>query len=154
MVEQFGLLTENLNLNDNIEQRVLIVAGRFGEPVAKDYGFYACQNGRTFRKSRYLAFYSQNRIKDVYIIDEVIDDVDISKCDEIVPQDYFDKYEKNYNEKNRKLFKLKPCNVLENKQIINDAKSKNDPNRTCAYTQGQTYTTIDKLKDAEYTSQL
>ena len=72
LVEHFNTLLDNFNLlgytwnlnNDN----VIIVAGSWAEGVALNYNYYICQNKRSFKSARYLAFYNNNQIRHVFEI--------------------------------------------------------------------------------------
>lgn len=150
LIDQFILLLNNLGLYDEWEKRVIIVGGSFGENVALDYGFYACQNNRYFKLAKYLAFAYKNRIENLYeIIGGPTNDVDISTVPNI-PKDYFTKYEPHYKTELRELFLLKKTN--DTIKIQNDNVDKNG--RRCAFVQRQTYTTYEKIISAQYTSQL
>ena len=140
--------------NDDDED-VLIVGGRWGEPIALKYGFYACQPGRTFLPTRYMAFYHRNRIKYLFRIEEAPRDVEtIEGLD--IPSDYFIEKEPNYakytpEQKRRKFFKLQLIHIFQT-TIKNDAISKTG--KRTAYTQNQRYTTVRKILTASYTSDL
>lgn len=152
LIEQFELLITSLGLYDDSEKRVVIVGGRWGEPVALEYGFYACQANRYFKKSKYLAFYYDQRIKYLFeVIGEKKDCVDIRELKGEVPEEYFRKREPNYQPENRTFFKLKK--VHEFMPVIeNDTVSRTG--RRVAFTQGQTYTTYDRIMKAKKTSEL
>ncbi len=136
-------------ISDN--ERVIIVGGRWGEDVAKDYGFYACQENRFFMPAKYIAFYHQKRIKYVFEIEEIKESVDISTISHIAHSSYFSIKEKNYISQNRKYMKLRLVHTC-NPEIKNDKVDKNG--KPCAFIQGQTYTTYTKIKTATKTSQL
>jgi len=83
LVEHFNTLLVNLNLlgytwdlnNDN----VIIVAGSWAEGVALNYNYYICQNKRSFKSARYLAFYNNNQIRYVFeIAKPPEDDINLS----------------------------------------------------------------------------
>lgn len=150
LIDQFVLLLSNLNLYDkDWQDRVIIVGGSFGEPVAKEYGFYACQNNRFFRRAAYLAFAHKNRIENLFrIIDGPKNDTDI-KAEGLAPQEYFNKIEPNYKGDLREYFKLEWVQEL---GIDNNNTDKNG--RRCAFVQRQTYTTYDKIINAKVTSEL
>ncbi len=150
LIEQFELLITSLDLYDDSENRVIIVGGRWGEPIALEYGFYACQGGRSFRKAKYLAFYYAQRIQYLFEIVEKNDNVDI-KTRKDVPAEYFQKKEPLYTPEERTFFKLKLVKEFI-PAIKNDTTTENG--RRIAFTQGQTYTTLDKIKNAEVTSEL
>lgn len=151
LIEQFYLLLNNLGLYDDSKNRVIIVGGRWGEPVALEYGFYACQGGRSFKKAKYLAFYYDQRIKYLFEIEDKIEYADIKSLPQYVPAEYFLKKEPKYVREERTFFKLKKAKEFP-KPIINDTKGRNGKN--VAFTQGQTYTTYDKIMKAKVTSEL
>lgn len=70
LIEQFELLITSLGLYDDHENRVIIVGGRWGEPIALEYNFYACQGGRRFKNAKYLAFYYAQRIQYLFEIEK------------------------------------------------------------------------------------
>ena len=150
LIDQFILLLNNLGLYDEWEKRVIIVGGAFGENVALDYGFYACQNNRYFKRAKYLAFAYKNRIANLFeIVGEPKNDVDISK-DPNIPKEYFTKYEPHYKNSLRELFYLRKNR--DDLKIQNDNVDKNG--KRCAFVQRQTYTTYDKITTVEKTSDL
>ena len=132
------------------DQRVIIVGGRWGEEVAIKYGFYACQKGRFFLPAKYIAFYHQNRIKNLFEIVEGPED-DVVLSHDNVGDKYLNEKEPNYDKTPRKFFKLKRINELDH-VIENDKKDKNG--NTCAFTYNQRYTTLEKIKNAKKTSDL
>lgn len=150
LIEQFYLLLSTLDLYDDSPNRVIIVGGSWGEPIALEYGFYACQGGRSFRKAKYLAFYHSQRIKYLFEIEEKKENVDIKTLKEDVPEVYFQKKEPLYKTEERTFFKLKL--VKEFSPVIKNDTIKNG--RRIAFTQGQTYTTLEKIKEAKVTSEL
>jgi hypothetical protein len=155
LVEHFNTLLDNLNLlgskwnlsNDN----VLILAGSWAEGVALNYNYYICQNKRSFRPARYIAFYNNNQIRYIFeVLKSPEDDVDLSNDSKYT--NYIKQAEPNYSPKDlRKVFTLKYIQNIG--PIINDNTDKNG--RPCPYTYGQPrYSTIDKLNNATRTSQL
>ena len=56
------------------------------------------------------------------------------------------------NDKARELFKLRLVKIFDGEGIINDNKDKNG--RPCAFVQRQRYTTIMKIVNVKFTSQL
>jgi hypothetical protein len=154
LVGHFNTLLDNLDLlgyswdlnNDN----VLIVAGSWAEGVALNYKYYICQNNRTFKPARYLAFYNNNQIRHVFeILEQPNDDVKLSEHEEY--SDYIQTAEPNYDGGLRKVFLLKFLTDLG--PIINDKTDKNG--NPCPYTYGQPrYTTLQVLQSATRTSQL
>lgn len=132
------------------DQRVIIVGGAWGEGVALDYGFYACQNGRFFLPAKYMAFYHKNRIQNLFeIIDGPKDGVILKPAE--VGDKYLREKETNYDGSPRRFFKLKLHKEF-NPVIENDTKDKNGKN--CAFTYNQRYTTYDAIMKAKKTSEL
>ena len=154
LVEHFNTLLVNLNLlgytwdlnNDN----VLIVAGSWAEGVALKYNYYICQNKRSFKSARYLAFYNNNQIRHVFEIAKAPeDDANLSSRSEFAT--YLTQVEPNYSGELRKVFTLR--NAQNVGPIINDNIDKNG--NPCPYTYGQPrYTKLSTLQTATRTSQL
>lgn len=140
-----------LESTESVNERVIIVGGRWGEDVALNYGFYACQANRFFLPARYMAFYYNHRVKYLFEIQGTpIEAVDIQKGS-AVPASYFTQKEPTYKPEMRKLFQLKLIQEFQ-PEIQNDSRDKNG--NLCAFVQRQKYTTVDKIKSAKYTSQL
>lgn len=134
------------------EERVIIVGGHWGEDVALDYGFYACQPYRYFKPARYIAFYHQNRIKYLFeIIGEPKESERLDIISKVVTSNYLTAKEPHYDGSPRKYIELKLVSTFE-PEIVNDKKDKNG--KPCAFVQGQTYTTFDNIMKANKTSQL
>ena len=131
--------------------RVIIVGGSWGENIALNYKVYICQDGRFFLPAKYIAFYHSHRIKYVFEIEEIIDSVNITTLPHLNRTDYFTVIEPHCTNPIRKYMKLKLIHTCD-PQINNDKVDKNG--KPCAFVQGQTYTTIDKIKIATLTSQL
>lgn len=152
LINEFERYLEQLNLLSyvNWEDRVQIVAGRSGEPIALKYSFYACQNNRSFRKSKYLAFYNNGGIHTLFeIIGEPINDYNLSENPNL--EKYLQEYEPNYIGDKRQFYQLKMIN--KNLNIKHFGKNKNGKNT--AYTMGVfRYTTIDKINKAKDTNDL
>ena len=150
LIEQFELLLNNLNLYDDWSNRVVVVGGSWGEPIALKYGFYSCQNNRYFKQAKYLAFAYNNKIKHLFeIVGTPSDNVDLTKVTSVDPK-YFADFEPGYKPGNlRKFFELKKIADL---NITNDNVSKTG--RKCAFTQRQKYTTYEKIINAKMTSEL
>ena len=148
LIGQFELMLTNLKVYDDWKNRVIIVGGSYGEPVALKYGFYACQNNRFFKKAAYLAFAHHNHIKNLFrIVGGPDNNVNLRGN---VPNEFFNEFEPRYNGELRQLFKLEI--VDNNINIENDNVDKNG--RRCAFVQRQTYTTIELIKKAKKTSEL
>lgn len=151
LIEQFELLITSLGLYDDHENLVIIVDGRWGEPIALEYNFYACQGGRSFKNAKYLAFYYAQRIQYLFEIEKKLENVDIRELKEYVPEEYFAKKEPLYKPEKRTFFKLKKIEEF-SPAIQNDSFGKTG--RRIAFTQGQTYTTLERIRKAKVTSEL
>ena len=135
------------------DQRVVIVGGSWGEDVALNYGFYACQYNRNFQSPSYIAFYHKKRIKYVF---KIINHGYFENINQATDRfgfdfkDYFQSKEPTYasktkEEQRRQFF------VLEN---IKDFHSEITHEETYAYVQKQRYTSIEALKQARTTKDL
>lgn len=134
------------------------------------FGIYVCQPNRQFRGARYLAFYADQEIKPV--VPEILqrwENIDLTDEDGLKEEkisghllENVERYKKRYNDDDA----LTNCQLVEltarddanrtiklDEAIKNDCKSKVS-GRKVAFTQGQRYTTLDKLKTASTTSQL
>lgn len=153
LISEFEKYLDFLNLLEvvNDEERVQIVAGSFGEPIALKYNFYACQNHRTARNSKYLAFYNNRKINSLFeIFEGPINNYVLSSNKEL--SDYLKNYEPEYSEKDkRQFYKLKP--ISNSLNIIHTGKNKKG--KKTAFTMGVfRYTTIDKINKAKNTDEL
>lgn len=154
LIENFITLLNNNGLIDipwgSDEETVAIVGGRFGEDEAISYGVYICQNNRSFRPCRYIAFYKNNRICNVFEIEgEPESDVILAEHAEF--STYLANVDPNHDGEPRKVFRLKNREILN--CVINDKVDKNG--NLCPYTYGSNvYTTIEKLRNAKNTSEL
>jgi hypothetical protein len=154
LVDHFRILLTNNKLlgqtwelnNDN----VIIVAGSVAEGVALDYNYYICQNKRTFRSAKYLAFYNNNQIEHIFEIEKAPeDDVNLSVRPEFSL--YLNEKEPSYNGDLRRVFTL--INHQKLTPIINDSVDKNG--KSCPFTYGQPrYSKLEKINTAKKTSQL
>lgn len=144
----FDLIYPDIFVSDG-ENRVIIVGGRWGEDVAVKYHFYACQSNRSFLEAKYLAFCYDNRIKYLFEIVDIKESVNLKQ--ENISPEYFKEKEPSYIGEPRKLFKLELKKTF-TEDIINDKKDKNG--NPCAFVQGQTYTTYDKIINAKKTTEL
>ncbi len=166
LINQFCLFVDHIVFNKNVaisnnsilpvnfeadkEQRVIIVGGAWGEEVALKYNFYACQEGRFFHPSRYIAFYHKNRIENLFeIIGDPIESIIMNT--DLVGDKYLVEKELWYDKKPHKFFKLKHIRKFD-PTIENDTLDKNG-NR-CAFTYNQRYTTFEAIKNAKKTSEL
>ena len=151
LVKQFVVMLDNMQLTDSSKGRVIVVGGSYAEAVALDFGYYHCQPNRYFEKAEYMAFAYDNRIKYLFeIVEDPLEAVDLTKH---LPENFFTKYSPAYLPGNlQKLFKLKFIKEF-TPAIENDLVSKTTGRRV-AFTQGQRYTTYDKIMKAKYTSDL
>lgn len=166
LIEQFCIYVDHIVFSKNMKhhksksmifdpeedknQRVIIVGGAWGEEVALNYGFYACQSGRFFLPAKYLAFYHKKRIRYLFeIIEDPIESTILSK--ELVGNKYLTNKEPGYDNTPRKFFRLQKCKEFCPK-IENDTKDKHG--KPCAFTYNQRYTTYDAIIDAKKTSDL
>jgi len=156
LINEFEKYLEFLNLLNVVppQQRVQIAAGSYGEPIALKYGFYACQNYRTYKESKYLSFYNNRGIHTLFeIIGEPINNCDLSELDEKNVQDYLRNHEPNYfvNRDKRQFYNLK----LINDKLSVEHIGKNKKGKKTAFTMGVfRYTTYDKLLKAKSTDDL
>jgi hypothetical protein len=154
LINEFEKYLDFLKLLDVVspDQRVQIVAGSYGEPTALKYGFYACQNHRPFKESKYLAFYNKQGIHTLFeIIEGPSNNCDLSKIDNENIKDYLNTDEPNFKNDKRQLYLLN----LVNKDLIIKHNGKNKNGKRSAFTMGPfRYTTIEKLLKAKTTSEL
>lgn len=61
------------------EAGVLIVSGPKNEEIAIKYGLYVCKNKKSFKPSRYIAFYVGGFIRHFAKILSVFDDVNLAE---------------------------------------------------------------------------
>ena len=153
LIGQFHILLENLNVCDFINDRVIIVGGNWGENIALKYGLYICQNHRFTLDAKFIAFACKNRIKHIFeIVGTPKNDVILSQDPLITATDYLTTCEPNYVVTDwRQVFQLKLFMELD-PAIINDTVDKNG--KRCAFIRRQTYTTLEKIEQAKFTSQL
>lgn len=153
LINEFEKLLDSLNLLYAItdDERVQIVAGKSGEPIALKYGFYACQNNRTIRNSKYLAFYNNQGVHTLFeIIGSPINDYNLLANPSL--KDYIRNYEPNYSQDERRQFyQLKL--LRQDLTIKNNILNKNE--KITPFTMGVfRYTTYDALLNARTTSDL
>ncbi len=149
LVKNFRTLLENNNLliqswnSDN--NQVLIVAGGFGEDVALNHNVYICQekSRRSFRPSKFLSFYRNNRIKHLF---EII----VEPKQEEFTKEELQRLSSSYKDGGTKtVFNLKRLNDV---NIINDKVDKNS--KPCPYTYGVSrYVDYDTFIKAKRTSE-
>lgn len=116
-----------------------------------NYGFYACQANRSFRKADYIAFLRKKRIAYLFkVVGDVKESVDLRDEPNIVPASYFSEKETDYKGTPHKLFKLERVDF---EGLINDDSVDKNGNH-CAFVQRQGYTTLEKFMEAKVTSDL
>jgi hypothetical protein len=127
--------------------QVLIVAGARGYKLAQKHEIYRCQNQRTFRSSRYIAFYDEGKIEEVF---EIIE----TPLDNCTPEnnEMLQKSQSEYPIDDKvRFFKLKSLRKLG--PIMNDSVGKNG--KSVPFTYGQArYSTFELLTKAKVTSEL
>ncbi|NBN98474.1 MAG: hypothetical protein EBV19_04435 [Flavobacteriia bacterium] len=130
--------------------QVLVLAGSFGYKVAKEYGVYVCQNKRSFRSSKYIAFYDDGKIQEVFeILGKPYDNATSLNTVEMLKMS-MDMANYSGNVPSR-CFKLKSIGMVG--PIINDSKSKTG--KPVPFTYGQPrYTTFELIKKSKKTSEL
>ena len=120
----------------NVENRVLILAGSYAEPIALEKGYYNCQIGRKFKDAGYLAFYYGKAIRNLF---------------KITKPPFSNENEYPEIEKGATVMELKLVETLD--QPIENNKKKGD--KTVAFTQGSPrYCSLEQFKNARYTSDL
>ncbi|MCF8428987.1 MAG: VWA domain-containing protein, partial [Bacteroidia bacterium] len=131
-------------------EQVLVLAGDWAFDIAEKYGIYECQNKRTFRPSKYLAFYKNSQINTVFeITNKPYDNGTSANTPEMlaINKDFPD-YDAGIP---RRIIKLKKLQNVG--PITNDGKSKSG--KTVPFTYGQPrYTKFDLLTKAKSTSEL
>lgn len=131
-------------------EQVLVLAGDWAFNIADKYGIYECQNKRTFRPSKYMAFYKNSQIDTLFeIIEQPYDNGTGKNTPEMaaMKKDMLD-----YDDVSpRRVIKLKKLQKVG--PIINDGKSKSG--KTVPFTYGQPrYTTFELITKAKVTSEL
>lgn len=131
---------------------VLIVpAGRGAREQAERFGYYHCQNRRSFRPGGYIAFYEKGTIELCAEIDGTPeDDVIMSSRAELSALAEHTRQNNGSPDEPHSLYKLK--NITMVGPIINDKTDHRGLNT--AFVQKQTYCSIGKLRSAKLTSQL
>ena len=153
LINQFKILLENYDLIDKAANRVIVVGGAFGEEIAKKYKFYICQNNRFFKNAQYLAFYHKKAISSVFRIEEGYPRNDINLKDQTLglSEDFFEKYEKYYNEKDvREVFKLSEEITIPNNIIKHEVHNR----KFYPFVRKQKYVSFTSIQNAKYTSEL
>lgn len=162
-------------IKEGMSNRVLVIPARNAIKEYKQHGIYMCQPNRTFRPSRHLAFYHNNKIDTLvpkiyaYIDSVNLKEESLSDVEERI--NYYDKSKKEFiRKKYEELRKTELRERTNNKilfvsekdskdttkldKVIQNNKMSKDGSRRVAYTQNQRYTTLDSLKEADKTMEL
>ncbi len=133
------------------EARVVVVAGKAARDQALRFGLYWNRNRRSFRPSRWMAFYSNGVIDTLAEIDgPPEDDVIIAARTELSDLAE-DLRGRNVDPASpHTLVRLK--NVTQLGPVVNDKTDR--LGRSTAWAQSQRYTTVEKLRSAKLTSEL
>lgn len=131
--------------NDN----VIVLAGSTGQDQALKYNVYLCQNLRNFRAAKYLTFYKDSIIDNLF---EIIDGPYDYGTVENTPE-----YKKMVE--NKFIEDFGHCRVFKLKHVGNVGPIKNDSlskaGKPVPFTYGQPrYTTFDRIQNATITSEL
>lgn len=161
------------DLTSGVEDRVLVIPARRAWGEYQDYGLYFCQPGRSFRPSRYLAFYRDNRIEpEVPRITGSVDQVELTEAgveeayergdltaqqrdelSETVEQLAADESER-YGQREKVVFLDSEDGFTLDAPVEND-KTAEDSDTRVAFVYGQRYVSAEKLRESpEKTSEL
>lgn len=153
LVDQFDRFAANLQvletwqLDAEAKARVLVVPARDARGIALKFHVYVCQNRRTFKPSRWLAFYSFGQVDALAEIDGAPEDdvvltgrKDLADLAKTQPEPA----------SHRRPIRLK--NLVSIGPITNDLRSQSG--EVAAWVMAQRYTTIDKIRKARFTSEL
>ena len=146
-IEQQLDYVDDWNLDN---EQVLVLAGDWAFNIAEKYGIYECQNKRTFRPSKYLAFYKNSQINTVFeITNKPYDNGTSANTPEMLAiKKDFPEYDAEIPRRVIKLKKLQNVGP-----ITNDGKSKSG--KTVPFTYGQArYTNFNLINSAKVTSEL
>lgn len=126
----------------DLKSKVVIVGGKYAEPMALKYGIYVCQPNRSFQDVDYIAFYHRKRIKYIFRIIDKESDVRLSASKIVANTVYLadnPALSSNVND----VYKLEPFIPV----VITH-------NQKGTYVRNQRYTTIGKYLEAIDTSML
>ena len=143
------------------KDKVVVVAARIAWPAYQEHGLYICQPNRSFRPVTHMAFYADGEVKPciAMIINRheslrialLPENSKLRNRVEKLAQEQLAQYDgdKSFLEDEFQVFELsskdEPETVVLKDAIPNDCVSA-ATGRTVAFTQGQTYTSLDKLK--------
>lgn len=128
------------------EDLVIVVAGRWAEPVALRYELYICQNERSFRPAGHMAFYANGHIR--YLFEIAGPPFNHCNPENMPLLASIEGYE--FDAPAHQVMHL--GNRREIGPIRNNLTSQSG--KRIAFTQGQRYTTLDKILAARTTSEL
>ena len=127
-------------------EQVIILPGEHAEVIALNHNLYRCQNDRTFRPSKYVAFYKRGVIKYLF---EIVDGPYRNCTRDNTPELQQVSRYKNSNEIGQVMYLRK---VAEVGPILNDTIA--ETGRGIAFARSQRYTTYEKIMRAKRTSEL
>ncbi len=145
-----------------VKDEVVIVAAKIAWPAYEAHGVYVCQAGRSFKKVDYLGFYADGEIKSKIAKIKSAEDVSFPEKREDLPEDtpnavksWLDAHPWGYG-RTLKVFILSKNTEADTQDLLGSITNdlKNDQGRSYAYTQGQRYTSLEKLKNAKSTNDL
>src|SRR5689334_2097466 len=131
---------------------LVVAAGRGAAEQAALFGYYHCQNRRSFRPFEYIAFYTKNAITCYAEVNEGAEhDVVMSERPEL--RGLAEHTEKNNGDPTERhsLYRLNNVKHLD-PPVVNDKIGANGSR--VAFTQRHRYTTLDKLRAARTTTDL
>ncbi len=151
LIDQFATFAGNLGVLETTwdpdDSRVLVVPAKHARSEARHFLVYACQNRRSFKPFKWIAFYAQGEIDTIAeVIAAPEDDVLLAERPEFAELAEVVRDPTN------------PCRVLRLSKvrsvgpIKNDLKDRNG--KPAAWVQNQRYTTSDRIEKARVTSEL
>lgn len=127
-------------------EQVIILPGEHAEQIALNHDLYRCQNNRSFRPSKYVAFYRRQAIKYLFeIVDGPYRNCTLDNTPELQRVGRY----KNSNEIGQIMYLRKVADVG---PILNDTNA--GTGRVIAFARSQRYTTYEKIVRAKLTSEL
>ena len=128
------------------DQLVIVVAGRWAQPVALRHGLYICQDERSFRAARHIAIYADGQIR--YLFEIMGPPFNHCNPENMPLLAGIKGYE--FEAEAHQVMHL--GNMREIGPIRNDLTSQSG--RRIAFTQGQRYTSLSKILTAHTTTEL
>lgn len=151
LIDQFSTFAGNLGVLETTwepdDSRVLVVPAKHARGEARRFQVYACQNRRSFKPLKWIAFYAQGEIDTIAeVIAAPEDDVVLTERAEFAELAEVVRDPTN------------PRRVLRLSKVRNIGPIKNDltdrNGKPAAWVQKQRYTTIDRIEKAKVTSEL